>query len=148
VIEHTSLRQPIYNRDRHLIGVRLDRDFALRCEAVTVDDSRVKRCLDFAWSVTKPRTWKKDTIPSNLFWWGRGTMLPSALQHYDDAGRCLILMARSIDHYNEDEPAVSYDFHQAINHHLDNEANTWLLALFDRWVKCMMAEIGFVREPG
>jgi hypothetical protein len=146
-VEHTSLRQPIYNQSRHLIGVRLDRNFALRCEAVTANDIRIKRCLDFAWSVTKPRTWEKDTIPSNLFRWGRGTMLPLALQHYDDTGRFLNLMVRSIDHYNEDEPAVIYDFHQAMNH-LDSEANTWLLALFDRWVKCMMAEIRFVRESG
>lgn len=146
-MEYTRYRYPLRNQQGHLIGVRLDREFAQRCDATKADAVRVKRCLDFAWSVTKPRDWHKNYAPSNLFGWGRGTMLPLVLQHYDDSGKCLELIPRSIDHYNEDEPAVLYDFHHAMNH-LDDEANKWLWLLFDRWVKCMMAEIEHVKEPG
>lgn len=74
-------------------------------------------------------------------------MLPALLQHYDDSGQWLELIPKSIDQCNEEEPDVVYDFHHSMNH-LDDEANKWLLTLFDRWVECLMVEIEFLKEPG
>lgn len=146
-MEHTQLRHPLRNRDGYLIGVKLNREFAMKCQAIPANPASIKRCQDFAWSVVKPKNWERDHIPSHLFWWDQGTMLPTMFQHYGDHGKWLDLVHSSVINHHEDDPAVIYSFHHA-GVLLDDQANRWLLLLFDRWVKCLMAEIEFLKESG
>jgi hypothetical protein len=131
-MEKRLVWQPILGVGGQLIGILLETEFADNCRASAVDDTLKKRCLDYVWSITKPRDWAKEYTPSNIISFDEGTMLPSLFQQYSDMGKWLQIENSSI-HADE---GIMFSFHHVGNLG-DESANRWLQFLFSRWVQFM-----------
>lgn len=127
-----------------LIGIKLDREFALQCQTVIADEAVKTRCLNYVWLITKPYDWNQGYTPSNIIFFDDGTMLPNLFQKYTDMGKWL-----SIDSswFGKEDLSVTYNFHHG-GMPGDEAANRWLQFLFSRWVQFMWIEFEKRQESG
>lgn len=143
-MEERIVWQPVLGVGGVLIGIILDREFALLCQAVLADEAVKKRCLNYVWAITKPDNWSKEYTPFNLIFFDNGSMLPNLFQKYTDTGKWL-----SLDGLwsTKEDNIVTYSFHHG-DMPGDEAANRWLQFLFSRWVQFMWFEFEKLQESG
>ena len=135
------LWQPLFVAGGHAGGVALEPTFVQLCKQIPMTPKLSERLSAYVWKLTKPDSWDKGYIPSEIFTFVDDTLLINAVykRHDGASGKWLYADDFGLSRV-EQGGAVKYSYHHCRDL-LDHRDNRWLMFAFHYWVRFAVMQL-------